>query len=325
MPWITRGGRPQFVGDWGSLSDGERWAAIHNRNAAREESESWREEKDEVTTYESSEAIKRLRLENYGYFALRRHSSWNYSIDIESKDLQIVYALKLSKDQVFAMIDEIEQEIVGPKQELHPKKIKIKLGKDREGYLLNVELDSVSALLPFQNMNDVVHFQSELKSITSWTRDNSSLVPQKVLDYLNQNSDAGIADEIVSFVKNEYPKEKLAFTGNYDFPSMIREFWSKKGLDRGDFHRYPDEVRTRIDSAEAIASKELTKVAFVHKLELFESLISEGVKYAGEIGRPTLRLKDLDALLAKKEVHLNTKLKQLLFAVVNNRLLPAAQ
>jgi len=45
MPWITKNGRRQFVGDWGSLSDGERWAAIHNRNAAREEeARRWAEE-----------------------------------------------------------------------------------------------------------------------------------------------------------------------------------------------------------------------------------------------------------------------------------------
>ncbi len=166
-----------------------------------------------MTSYKSSELTKRLRLENYGYFALRKHSSWNFSIDIESKDLQIVYALKLSKDQVSAMIDEIEQEIVGPKQELHPKEINIKLEKDRDSYLLNIELQSVSALLPFQNMNDVIHFQSELKNISSWTRDDSSLVPQKLLDYLNKNTDGGITDEIVTFVKSGYPREKLAFVG----------------------------------------------------------------------------------------------------------------
>jgi hypothetical protein len=212
MPWITRNGRPQYVGDWGGLSDGERWQAIHNRNAAREEeARNWAE--GQVTSYKSSELTKRLRLENYGYFALRKHSSWNFSIDIESKDLQIVYALKLSKDQVSAMIDEIEQEIVGPKQELHPKEINIKLEKDRDSYLLNIELQSVSALLPFQNMNDVIHFQSELKNISSWTRDDSSLVPQKLLDYLNKNTDGGITDEIVTFVKSGYPREKLAFVG----------------------------------------------------------------------------------------------------------------
>src|SRR5438874_562691 len=122
MPWITRGGRPQFVGDWGGLSDGERWQAINNRNAAGE----GLSERQQVTSHQSSELTKRLRLENYGYFALRRHTSWNFSIDVESKDLQIVYALKLSKGQVFALIDEIEQEIVGPKQELHPKEIKTK-------------------------------------------------------------------------------------------------------------------------------------------------------------------------------------------------------
>src|SRR5881396_1542965 len=98
MPWITRNGRPQYVGDWGGLSDGERWQAIHSHNAAREnESRSWSE--GQVTSCESSELTKRLRLENYGYFALRKHSAWNYSLDIESKDLQIVYALKFSKDQ----------------------------------------------------------------------------------------------------------------------------------------------------------------------------------------------------------------------------------
>ncbi len=239
MPWITRGGRPQFVGDWGSLSDGERWQAIYNRNAARDEGARSSTE-SQVTSYQSSELTKRLRLDNYGYFALRRHSASNFSIDIESKDLQIVYALKLSKSQVSAIIDEIEQEIVGPKQELYPKEIKTKLEQDRDGYLLNLELQSVLALLPFQNMNDVVYFQNELKSISSWTRDNSSLVPQKLLDYLNQNTDNGIADEIVTFVKNEYPKEKLAFVGNYEFASMIREFWGKKGLEHGDFYRYPD-------------------------------------------------------------------------------------
>src|SRR5688500_8406583 len=133
MPWITRDGRPQFVGNWGSLSDGERWAAIHNRNAAGE-AERW-SENQQVTSYQSSELTKRLRLENYGYFALRRHSASHFSMDIESKDLQIVYSLKLSKNQVSAMIDEIEQEIVGPKQELHPKDIKIKLEQDRDSYI----------------------------------------------------------------------------------------------------------------------------------------------------------------------------------------------
>src|SRR5437867_4371568 len=201
MPWITRDGRPQFVGDWGTLSDGERWQAIHNRNARERDGA-----EGQVSAYESSELTKRLRLENYGYFALRKHSAWNYSLDIESKDLQIVYALKFSKDQVSAIIDEIEQEIVGPKQELHPKEIKIKLEKDRDSYLLNIELESVSALLPFQKMNDVIHFQSELKNISSWTRDDSSLVPQKLLDYLDKNADSGIADEILTFVKNGYPK-----------------------------------------------------------------------------------------------------------------------
>lgn len=323
MPWITKDGRPRFVGNWGSLSDGERWQAIHNRNAAREEeAESWAE-KQQVTSYPSSELTRRLRLENYGYFALRRHSTWNFSIDIESKDLQIVYALKLSKSQIFAMIDEIEQEIVGPKQELHPKEIMTKLEQDRDSYLLNVELESVSLLLPFHDMNDVVYFQSELKSISSWTRDNSSLVPQELLEYLNPNDDNNISDEIMTFVKNEYPKERLAFTGNEAFPSITTEFWSKKGLERSDFYRYPDVVRKRIDSAEALAKQELAKVVFLYKLELFESLIGDGMKYAVEIGRPSLRLKDLDSLLAKRELRLNTKLKALLFAVVNNRLVAA--
>ncbi len=67
----------------------------------------------------------------------------------------------------------------------------------------------------------------------------------------------------------------------------------------------------------------MAKVVFLYKLELFESLLDDGIKYAGEIGRPSLRLKDVDALLAKKELHLNTKLKSLLFAVVNKRLLAA--
>jgi hypothetical protein len=319
MPWITKDGRPQFVGDWGSLSDGERWQAIQNRNAAREEEA----EKQQVTSYQSSELTRRLRLENYGYFALRKHSAWNFSIEVESKDLQIVYALKLSNSQVFAMIDEIEQETVGPKQELHPKEIKIKLEQDRDSYIMNVELTSASALLPFQNMNDLVYFQTELKTISSWNRDNSSLVPQKLLDHLSLNTDNSISDEIMTFIKNEYPKEKLAFTGNEQFPSITRGFWSKKGLDRDDFYRYPDVVRKRIDSGEALAKQELAKVVFLYKLELFESLIGDGMKYAREIGRPSVRLKDLDALLTKRELRLNTKLKALLFAVVNNRLLTA--
>ncbi|MEW5839626.1 hypothetical protein [Nitrososphaera sp.] len=244
-------------------------------------------------------------------------------MDIESKDLQIVYALKLSKTQVSAIIDEIEQQIVGPRQELHPKGMRMKLEEDRGGYLFSIELESVLALLPFQNRDDLVYFQSELKKISLWTRDNSSLVPQKLLDYLNQNADNSILGEIVVFVKNECPKEKLAFASDYELPSMIRGFWSKKGFEPGEFHRYPDVVRKRIDSAEALARQEMTKVVFLHKLELFESLISEGVKYAGEIGRPSLRLKDVDALLSKKEFRLNTRLKALLFAVVNNRLLVA--
>lgn len=304
------------------MSDSERWQAIHNRNAATGgEERSWVD--SQVTSFESSEATKRLRLENYGYFALKRHSASDFSIEIESKDLQIVYALKLSRNQVFAVIDEIEQEIVGPKQELHAKEIRTKLEKDRDSYLLDLELQSVSALLPFQNFNDVVHFQSELKSISSWTRDNSSLVPQMLLDHLSQNTDSSITDEIVIFVKNVCPKEKLAFAGSYEFSSMIRDFWSKKGLEHDEFHRYPDAVRRRIDSVEALANQELTKVAFLYKLELFESLISNGMKFAGEFGRPNLRLKDIDVLLATRELRLNTKLKSLLFAVVNNRLLAA--
>jgi hypothetical protein len=319
MPWITRDGRPQFVGDWGGLSDGERWQAIYNRNAAIEqESGNWTE--DQVTSYQSSELTKRLRLDNYGYFALRRHSGSNFSMNIESKDLQIVYALKLSKTHASAIIDEIEQEIVGPKQKLYPKGIRMKLEEDRGGYLLNIELESVLALLPFQNMNDLVYFQNELKRISSWTRDNSSLVPQKLLDYLNQNTDNGISDEIVTFVKNEYPKEKLAFASEYEFPTMITGFWTKKGFASGEFHRYPEVVRKRIDSADALAKQEMIKVVFLCKLELFESLISDGVKYAEEIERSSLRLKDVDAFLAKKELRLNTRLKSLLFAVVNNRL-----
>jgi hypothetical protein len=317
VPWITRNGRPQFVGNWGSLSDGERWQAISNRNAAREgESGRW----TEVTSHESSEITKRLRLENYGYFALRRHTDSEYSIDVESKDLQIVYALKLTDDQIFSIIDEIEQELTGPKQELYPNGIRIKLEQDRGTYLLHVELESVSALLPFQNMNDVVHFQNELKGISSWTRDDSSLVPQKLLDYLGQKTDSSISDEMATFVKSEHPKEKLAFAANYEFAAMIREFWNKKGLQHGEFQRYPEVVRKRIDSAEALARQELGKAAFLYKLDLFESLIGDGVKLAAEIERPALRLKDVDALLVRRELRLNTKLKNLLFAFVNNRL-----
>lgn len=75
-------------------------------------------------------------------------------------------------------------------------------------------------------------------------------------------------------ISHEYLAIQLSPIGAA-FTTFLRQRVLERGraLGSSDLHRYPDRVCSRVDSAKAHASKELTEVVFLHKLELLENLI----------------------------------------------------
>lgn len=148
----------------------------------------------------------------------------------------------------------------------------------------------------------------------------SSQNEEEVPECLEGVTAEDLAVEMLEFRKKQFPEDE-----KISFHMVSRLFWENKGV-RAMFF-LPSEVQLKVDKANLLAQREITKQEDAQKRQKLEqekeelpSLVSQCVDWARLKGLKRLALTDIDAFLFDKEISILKETKRILFSMANSQL-----
>ena len=141
----------------------------------------------------------------------------------------------------------------------------------------------------------------------------------EVPDWIKKRTPEELAVEILEFVKKEFPEEEW-----FGFHLASRYFWESKGVQE---YMMPSEVQLKIQRANFLAQKELTKQAEAERKRTLQeekdelpSLVGKCVDWARINGLNKVTLADVDTFLLEKDLELMHETKRALYSMANLKL-----
>lgn len=127
---------------------------------------------------------------------------------------------------------------------------------------------------------------------------------------LEKKSAEELASELLEYIKKEFPDAKEGI----GLHEAIEMFWKEKGWDE---FEYNPKISIKMEKAESMAERRLTREQFEKEKEILPKLVNELVEWAMNEGLKRVYKYNVVSFLQEKEVELTQQSTDVLFNKVN--------